>query len=431
MGKITNTVAAVAAVAAVGGGIALYNSNPPPSPDTPVDDVQAVTVAIPKVTIPTVALPGVAAATVAVPAVNSFRTLSDLELAELDLPEVVTDPVVAPPVTENRIVVPSVADPAERMPQLVAIRRELTELFRDQRNLQYETGLGIDSPYREKWLAIYRDAEFRDYVPEFKELAPGLRIINEVKCPATAEEFQTMQNRLEYYAGRGYNAVLVTFNTTESLPQLLDVADYLKSNNFKVVIAYAGRENLREPVFRDPVRLQKFLVLLGAKADALLLGWRRTSLHLFLPDKQYTNFLIKSARSNNPDLPFIGIAYYGETAEVQRGITYDVPKNSSAVLVVGLGYPGASTKRALQKLFPEIMNHPHKIGLTVGERPYFDTLHPTGKSVAANDAIKRRIEIRLLQAGFQSTMTYSGDGSDGEYGDKSRSENLCREYGTK
>ena len=186
---------------------------------------------------------------------------------------------------------------------------------------------------------------------------------------------------------------------------------------------------VKESLFRDPDTLAKFLRELGAKADALLLGWGRTSLHLFLPDRSWTNFLIKNARSKNSRLAVVGMAYFGETAEKQLGVTYDVPENCSAVLIVGLGFPGASTKTTLKKLFPEIVDHPHKIGLVVGERPYFDSLHDTGKTKKQNDQIKRRIELRLLQAGCSSTMTYSGDGSDGQYGRKDRTENLCLPYG--
>ena len=119
------------------------------------------------------------------------------------------------------------------------------------------------------------------------------------------------------------------------------------------------------------------------------------------------------------------MAYYGETAEQLEGVTYDVPENCSAVLIVGLGYPRASTKTVFRKVFPEVLDHPHKIGLVVGERPYYDTLHRTGKTQAQNEAIKRRIEIRLKQAGCESKMTYSGDGSDGQYGRKDKNENLC------
>ena len=413
MGKVTNTAAAVAAAAAIGGGVALYTATETAQPEAPaayVDDVRPVTVVLPEITVP--AAP---AATVSTPEIDSFRSVASYDLEALGVPEAQAA---------------TVPNPAADIPALIAIRRELQPLIRDKRTLLAAT-IRADDPVWRKWIAIYQDTGYADYVPEYKPLAPGLRIINEVKCPADADEFAVLQERLDYYAGRGYNAVLLTFDTTESLARLCSVADYIKSAGFRVVIAYAGRENLSEPVFRDPVRIRAFLAALGGKADALLLGWRRTSLHLFLPDQAWTNFLIRAARSGNPELPFIGMAYFGETAETPQGVTCHVPENASAVLVVGLGYPRASTQKALRKLFPEVADHPHKIGLAVGEKPYYDTLHNTGKTAAENDAMKRRIEIRLLQAGFASTMTYSGDGGDGQYGDKTKTENLCRRYGTK
>ena len=418
MGKITNTVAAVSVAAAIGGGIVVYNNGAEQSAaeeiiEEAIDDVQPVTVEIPRVTIPTIV-----AVTVQTPAVNSFRTVGELELAELEVPEI----------QSTRIEVPSVVDPTTDLPSQVALRKQLWPLIRDQRTLM-SSQIRADNPAWRKWVEIYTAPAYRDYVPEFRELPAGLRIINEIKCPADASEFAVLQERLDYYARRSYNAALVTFDTTEDLNRLCAAVDYAKSIGFRVVLAYAGREHLSEPVFRDPDIMRRWLSTLGAKSDALLLGWRRTSLHLFLPDRQWTNFLIKSARSNNPDLGIIGMAYYGETAEVMRGVTYDIPENCSAILIVGLGYPRASTGRALRQLFPEVADHIHKIALTVGEKPYFDTLHATGKSKVENDTIKRRIEIRLLQAGCQSTMTYSGDGSDGAYGDLTKTENLCRRYG--
>lgn len=411
MGKVTKTAAAVAAAAAVGGGIVLYNSSGTAQPEAPapyVDTVEAVRVEIPRVVVPSVSAPAVD-----VPAITSYRAVSAVQMAELHIPADA----------------PVVADPAADMPRQIALQKELMTLFRDQRTLMYADATTDAATWR-KWIALYQSAELREYRQEFRPLEKGLRIINEVKCPVSAAEFATLQQRLGYYSGRGYNAVLVTFDTTEDLRKLCVAVDYIRSSGFKVVIAYAGREHLSEPVFRDPDVLHRWLAMLGSRADALLLGWRRTSLHLFLPDRQWNAFLIRAARSRNPELATIGAAYFGETADTPRGVTYNVPENCSAVLVVGLGYPRASTRRALETVFPEALKYDHLIGLAVGEKPYFDTLHSTGKTQAANDTIKRRIEIRLLQAGMSSTMTYSGDGGDGQYGDKNKTENLCRVYGT-
>ena len=436
MNNASKTVAAVAAAAVLGGGVVAideYLSEPEKTDgvkaESVVDDVQPVTVEVPRVAIPRVEIPRVA-----VPGVVTVRILSPLELEELGIPAPEmpsVDATESPPasVAPSSAETPGVASYTSRMPGLIALQKLQGELFRDQRNLIYDPSVGIDSASWAKWLRIYQSDEYNTYSPEYVELKKGLRIINEVKCPENTEQFQRMSENLKYYKSRGYNAVLVTFTTDEPLYRLADTIDYLKSLELKIVIAYAGRENLKESLFRDPDRLAEFLRELGAKADALLLGWGRTSLHLFLPDRQWTNFLIKNARSKNSRLGVVGMAYFGETAEKQIGVTYDVPENCSAVLIVGLGFPGASTKTTLKKLFPEIIDHPHKIGLVVGERPYFDSEHDTGKTKRQNDQIKRRIELRLLRAGCDSTMTYSGDGSDGQYGRKDRTENLCLPYG--
>ena len=438
MNTITKTVASVTTAAAVAGGFVALNSLEKTENATTdfIDDVQAVTVEVPRVEIPTVSIPIVSTPVIALPEIGAIRILSsheikDLEIPDIELPETTGVLASAARVSTEApgVKTPVVPSYTARLPAMIELQKIQKKLFRDQRNLIYDPSVGIDSASWTKWLRIYQSDEYKTYSPEYVELKKGLRIINEVKCPENTEQFQRMSENIEYYMSRGYNSVLVTFTTGETLYRLSDTIDYLKSLGLKIVIAYAGRENLNESLFRDPDTLAKFLRELGAKSDALLLGWRRTSLHLFLPDRRWTNFLIKNARSKNSRLAVIGMAYFGETAEKQLGVTYDVPENCSAVLVVGCGYPRASRKTVLKKLFPEILDHPHKIGLVVGERPYFDSLHDTGKTKHRNDQIKRRIELRLLQAGCDSTMTYSGDGSDGQYGRTDRTENLCLPYG--
>lgn len=442
MNNTTKTTAAVAAAAAVAAGVALFTATEPAEQlATPgVDDVVPVTVEIPRVEIPQVAVPQVD-----VPGVELFRVVSPLELEALGIPavempraaagsaaapEVAAGSAATANVSPGSAATPEVASYTDRLPRLIELQKLQQELFRDQRNLMYDPACGLDSATWQRWIGIYRSEEYRNYKMQFVELKKGLRIICEVHCPESVEEFETLQQNLDYYRARQYNAVLVTFTTDEQLYRLRDTVDYLKSAGWGVVIAYAGgAENLRESLFKAPDRLAEFLQTLGAKADALLLGWRRTSVHLFLPDRQFTAFLVKNARAKNSSLAVIGVAYFGETAEQLTGVTYDVPENCSAVLVVGLGYPRASTRTALRTLFPEVANHPHLIGLAVGERPYFDSLHDTGKTQAENDAIKRRIELRLLRAGCASTLTYRGDGGNGSYGRPDRTENLCLPYG--
>ena len=404
-----------------------------------IDDVAPITVET-----PTVKIPQVTAVNVNVPEVSLVRIISKLEIEELGIPDVELSNVLIlespgekvdiPEFSELKIDQPNakalkVKSYTERIPDWIKLQKIQMKLFKDQRNLMYDKTIGLDSKIWKEWIKIYKMSEYQTYEMEYVPLEKNLRIINEVKCPRDIKEFQQLQKNLEYYIKRGYNSVLVTFTTDEELFKLKDTIEYLKSLELKIIIAYSGIENLNESIFKDPNKLSTFLSELGEISDALLLGWGRTSLHLFLPDKQWTNFLVKNARRKNSKLAIIGMAYFGETSEKLLGVSYDVPKNCSAVLVVGLGFPKSSTRTALKKLFPEIIGHPHKIGLVAGEIPYFDSLHDTGKSKRENDQIKRRIEIRLIKAGFESTMTYSGDGSDGQYGRKDRTENLCLPYG--
>ena len=88
MNNASKTVAAVAAAAVLGGGVVAideYLSEPEKTDgvkaESVVDDVQPVTVEVPRVAIPRVEIPRVA-----VPGVVTVRILSPLELEELGIP---------------------------------------------------------------------------------------------------------------------------------------------------------------------------------------------------------------------------------------------------------------------------------------------------------------------------------------------------------
>lgn len=300
-------------------------------------------------------------------------------------------------------------------------------LFRDKRNLAHDRSIGIDSDAWKKWIEIYRKNE--PYAIAYKPMPAGLRIIAEVKCPQDSAQIETLDKNLEAYKAAGYNAVLLTFDLTEPLSKLLDVISFVKSKDMRVVFSYAGPERLEWSVFQDPDKIADYLSSIGAASDAFLIGWRRTSLHLLIPDPQWINFLIRHARKCNQDLPVIGEAYLGQTAESnesERAVTYNIPENISAVLIFGIGYKGVAIERAIDLVFPQAKGLP-RIGLAIGERPYFDSRNDTKKSMEENNKIKAKIESRFLRAGCIGTMTIRGDGSDGIY-DKTVTENLCLPY---
>ena len=314
-----------------------------------------------------------------------------------------------------------------RISEVQAWHALLKETFRDQRNLKWDLTTLLDQKGAwEKWVKLYKTA--KPYVIEYKTLPKGLRIISEVKRPRSEAEYVTLSKNLAYYQTAGYNCVLLTFTMKDPLPELLKLCDFLKCRKWKIVFAFSGAEDLAVSAFPDPDELAKYLAALGVRCDALLLGWRRTSLHLLTPDRQYINHLVRSARSANPDLPVIGMAYFGMTSESNHKMisSYSIPEGVSAVLLINIGYPFKDMKKVIEQRFPKIKDLP-KIGQALGPWPYYDSRFKVKKSFEEIQSIKRTVEDKFLSAGCIGTMTLRGDGSDGIY-EKAVNENLSQPY---
>lgn len=447
MKTLTKVISSAAAAAAIGGGAVLVTTLET-QPEEVIDDVTAVTVELPKVEIPKIELPKVATENVETPKIvtpeitgvkilsanaGAYRLpdLTDLLdgsdrsslTAEVQSPTAKAESVRTAPVE-----VPLIASGAARIPKLQTMLREAQSVLSDQRNLRYDPEFGVDSSAWKKWLEIYRKNE--SYTLEYKPLPVDLRIIAEVKCPVDADQVSTLDKNLEFYGRHGYNAVLLTFDTTEDLARLLDTAELIRAHGMKIVTAYSGPEKLKWSVFRDPDVIEQYVSRLCMIADAFLIGWRRTSCHLLIQDEPFRNHLLRAARKLNQNVAIIGEAYYGQTAHSNHrtdAITYNVPANASAVLLFGIGYKGVAIELAMDGMFPAVKDLP-RIGLAIGEKPYFDTRNDTGKTFAQNLAIKQRIERRFRAGGCVCTLTIRGDGSDGIY-DKRFNENISQTYG--
>ena len=50
---------------------------------------------------------------------------------------------------------------------------------------------------------------------------------------------------------------------------------------------------------------------LARECDGYLIGWRRTSLHLFKQDKPWVDYSMQCVRAGNPQIPVFGECYYG------------------------------------------------------------------------------------------------------------------------
>ena len=177
--------------------------------------------------------------------------------------------------------------------------------------------------------------------------------------------------------------------------------------------------------FKNPDELAENLRRFARISEGFILGWRKTSLHLFEQDPQFTNFILKNVRSGNPQIYILGEAYYGQTASSNhstRNLQYNIPDNASGAAVIGLGYNGVAVEPVMNSLLKKIKDYP-KVAMIIGDRPYYATNHYNGKNFIENFQIKMKLVGRWMKAGARGVMVSHGDGSDGNYS-KDHTDNL-------
>lgn len=420
MKTLNKIIAGTAAAIAIGGG-ALMVSNLNSTPDT---DTDFALLDVPVLQVPVLEIPTLQVDTLQIvtPEISGVE-IAPLAIAELGTQNLDAETIQISAVDAEILKVTSIDG------RIAAFQKFMRELrgFADQRGIDHDLTLDPESAAWQKWLVIYR--ENKPYMLDYKPLPENLRVICEVKCPADSVATQTLADNLAFYKNQGYNAVLMTFDTTESLARLMQTAELIRAHGMKIIGAYAGPERLEWSVFQDPDKIADYVQRLAAHCDAWMIGWRRTSVHLFIQDAPFTNHILRAARSGNREIAVIGEAYLGQTAhsnESTKAVTYNVPANASAVLLFGIGYKGLAIERAMDGVFPRVKNLP-RLGLAIGERAYYDSRFNTHKTFAENLAIKQRIERRFKRGGCVGTFTIRADGSDGIY-DKNVTEDLSQKY---
>lgn len=297
--------------------------------------------------------------------------------------------------------------------------REAAAVFRDRRSVTADPAAVAGSPVYQAWAKIY--ADHQDYTPACVPLPNGLRMIAEVRLPVKQE---LLRDNLSFYAKRGYNAVLLTFDGSENPGELSALARECRAAGLAPWFAFGGREDLKQTVFIAPATLRRIIGELAPLCDGMLLGWRRTSLHLFLPDRAFQDYVIKAAREGNSKICLVGESYLGRSAESdgRKAVTTSLPDNASGCLLVNVGY-SMVTPKVMDTVFSTVKAP--KIVLVTGCWPYYRTHKANGLSFEANLKIKETIEARFRASGAAGTVTLHGDGSDGLY-DPNFTDNLAQ-----
>ena len=340
---------------------------------------------------------------------------------KLDLMDVKTEKAIASDIKASvveikDVAVPTVYSAEERMQAWLRFMDMAKTRFKDQRMLQHDIGMTPFNEAMAEWLEIYRT--HADYVMDYVPLPDGIRMVAEVRVPRSQEQWTMLRENLAFYASLGYTSALLAIDGGESKNALADTADAIKTCGMKIWFALSGRETLKDTLFISPSSIKERLAIIAPLAEGMLIGWRRTSVHLFDMDLEYANFLIKTARKHNPKLAVLGEGYYGETASFQTEsghLTYNMPRNVSGCEIIGLGYANVNAAMALNALYGSVRNT-GRVAVVLGDRPYYATRNMNGLGFLENLAIKQRIERRFTDAGCNGTITLHGDGSDGIYG---------------
>jgi len=225
---------------------------------------------------------------------------------------------------------------------------------------------------------------------------------------------KNLRAELKYFKKMGYNAVLACWRGGGTNP-LIKRIKIAKKLGYKVWFTFGGKESVSTPIYLPPKMYGKRLQELAKLCDGFVLGWRRSSRHLFQPEKGWTNYTLQQVRKGNKKILLFGEVYFDYNSETRKhgDVAYNIPANMSGVITVNCGV-GNSYAKGIMK-FVRKKTSLSLINVVVGEKPYYMSRNNTHKTKTVNRSIITRIEKRFISAGFAGTITLSGDGSDGNY----------------
>ena len=89
----------------------------------------------------------------------------------------------------------------------------------------------------------------------------------------------------------------------------------------------------------------------------------------------------------------------------------NIVRNQSGILICGIATYGFSVRLLLENTFSEWIDTP-KLGVVLGDRPYYMSRANINKSFKDNLKIKQNLETRFIKAGCVGTVTIHGDVSE-------------------
>ena len=342
-------------------------------------------------------------------AATSIPTTTNISLTMNNLETVNVQELSLTEFANNVLLIPDVMKYAEK---LNALRILLT----DTRNIDH---VFLTEEVIAKWCKIYE--EYKDTEPiKYIPCPKGLKIITEVCKINSIEEYDILVSNLKLYKKYGYNSVLINICANDQPADITYLADVCLANDYYPFFTFGGIEKLSDPTFFDPDWMKEMITEVSKKCYGYI-PWRRSGLHLFIPDKQYTNFIYSTMRKANPNILIFGEIYYGMTALDHPKIKwwYNVPENCSGVILTNRGYRNVDFESIITNIRVKLNNKNIAIiAQVLGDKPYYLTKNKNRYNNKQNFIIKRRIENELIRAGVDGLITLTDDGSNGIYNEK-------------
>ena len=293
--------------------------------------------------------------------------------------------------------------------------KNIQKYFSDKRNVEHDTTI-LTNKYIKDWINIYDT--YNNVKIKKIPLKNSFRMISEIKVPSNMKQFEILEKNLKYYQSRGYDSALIVFDGSENPQDLNNLVKYVRYLNLRPFFAFGGDENLSISVFVNPEMLKRQLESLSEYSEGFLLGWRRTSAHLFEQDIQYMNYMSECVRNSNKNCLIFGEIYYGNTAKYPKenkwGFGYNLPNYASAAVIYNFGFESVNADGVIKYLIPKKLGKQiDKIALVVGQKPYYLTVHKNNLTQEKNQEIKEKIENRFIKAGCKGTITLHDDGRNG------------------
>lgn len=267
-----------------------------------------------------------------------------------------------------------------------------------------------------KWKQIVQNPMADVHKNNYK--VPNGRFMFQVWLPQNEQQRINLQKQLDFVKKNGYIGVVVIWDGESDYNKLIQIQEMILRKGFRIWLAFSTqkRDTLDKTTFVQPQYFYQGLKALAPRAQAFLMGWRRTSIHLNRQVKGWQNYTMNALRQGNPNIGFIGQAYFGYNgthSPHEYHLYFNYRQNYNAILAMNFGFVSVNPNWALNKLKTSLgVQDMQYICVIQGVTALYLKDYPGKKkrTRAQYRRINQLLQRRFLRAGFAAVAGTSGDG---------------------